>query len=230
LRTLLLLVALSLFGSSYAITVQLSLKHFFGNESLVLNSKTYVLLQGDSLSITRLKYYIGNIKLTYVNGSIYSDQIKYHLVDLEQVESLVMEFDELPEGQLKNISFSIGVDSLTNSNGLMDGDLDPLKGMYWAWSSGFINFKLEGIHESCQAKKEFTYHIGGFIAPNASFQVKSIPLNQKVSTEKVWIEMNVDIKGLFSDNKILDLHKIMSPSKKAKEFSAHLPQLFSIEK
>lgn len=32
----------------------------------------------------------------------------------------------------------------------MDGDLDPLNGMYWAWNSGYINMKIEGITPKCQ--------------------------------------------------------------------------------
>ena len=81
----------------------------------------------------------------------------------------------------------------------MDGDLDPLKGMYWAWSSGFINFKLEGSCLNCGSEKEFTYHIGGFIAPYQSFQTASIPLNQKIHDFDIAIGLQVNVGNLFVD-------------------------------
>ena len=62
---------------------------------------------------------------------------------------------------MKRIYFQIGIDSLTNVSGDLDGDLDPALGMYWAWNSGYINMKLEGKSSSCKSvKKEFQFHIG----------------------------------------------------------------------
>ena len=215
---------------SYASTVQLSLQHLFGEEAFVLVDKEYALAQNETISFTRLKYYLGNVVFSFKDGRTYREGVNYHLIDLEQQESLLVQFNDVPEGQLKAITFSIGVDSLSNSNGLMDGDLDPLKGMYWAWSSGFINFKIEGTLIREETANEFTYHIGGFIAPNESFQMKSIELDKKLENDFLNIEMDVDLKMLFMGNRRSDLSQIMSPSLKAKEFSAQLSSIFSIKK
>jgi hypothetical protein len=215
---------------SYASTIQISLQHVFGEEPLVLVDSEYALAQGQRISLTRLKYYIGNVMFTFSDGRTYSEGVNYHLIDLEQPESLVIQFNNVPEGQLNAVTFSIGVDSLSNSNGLMDGDLDPLKGMYWAWSSGFINFKLEGTCIRGKTTTEFTYHIGGFISPNESFQVKSIVLDRTVKREPLMLAIQVDLKELFIENKRGDLTKIMSPSLIAKKFSAQLPSIFRIKK
>jgi hypothetical protein len=230
LKTLFLLVVFNVCSIGYASTIQLSLQHLFGDAPVVLVEKEYVSAQGEKISFTRLKYYLGNVEFTFKDGRAYAEGVNYHLIDLEDPESLLIQFKNVPEGQLKAITFSIGVDSISNSNGLMDGDLDPLKGMYWAWSSGFINFKLEGTRTSEKTTAEFVYHIGGFIAPNESFQVKSIALDKKLEKDLLTIEMNVELKTLFMENKSGGLAKIMSPSLKAKKFSTQLPSIFSIKK
>jgi hypothetical protein len=57
----------------------------------------------------------------------------------------------------------LGVDSIRNVSGIQTGALDPLKGMFWTWNSGYVMAKLEGSSESSNsAGNRFTYHIGGF--------------------------------------------------------------------
>ena len=56
----------------------------------------------------------------------------------------------IPFSKLK---FQLGIDSLTNVSGAMGGDLDPTKGMYWTWQSGYINMKIEGKSNSCKTRK-----------------------------------------------------------------------------
>ncbi len=229
LKVLYLFFFLSVSGISVAATLQINLKHVFGSEELILAEKGYVSNSGDKVNFTRLKYYIGNVALSYEDGVTFTDSVRYHLVDFDKPESLMLELNNVPEGTIKNIEFSIGVDSLTNANGLMDGDLDPLRGMYWAWSSGFINFKLEGTCLSCEPEKEFTYHIGGFIAPYESFQVTNIPVEKKITNDDLELDMVVDIGTLFIEKKASEFPNIMSPSEKSKNFAKTLPQIFSIK-
>ena len=218
-----------LLSVSFSANIELKLSHTFFEKALILNEETYRSSNNEQLSFSRLKYYLGNIVITYGDNRKYIDSIKYHLVDVENTETLVIKLNNVPKGTINNIEFSIGVDSLTNSNGLMDGDLDPLKGMYWAWSSGCIHFKLEGSCLNCRSEKEFVYHIGGFIAPYQSFQTASIPFNQKIADIDITIALKVNVENLFVDKKVRDTQNIMSPSEKAKRFAKRLPQLFSIK-
>ena len=58
----------------------------------------------------------------------------------------------------------------------MGGDLDPTKGMYWAWQSGYINFKMEGSCSQCLAtKNNFEFHLGGYQQP--FYAMQTIELN-----------------------------------------------------
>ena len=73
--------------------------------------------------------------------------------------------------RFNTIAFNLGIDSITNVSGAQGGDLDPTKGMYWAWQSGFINIKLQGTSNSCPPpKNEFEFHLGGYQYPFNSLQ------------------------------------------------------------
>jgi hypothetical protein len=66
--------------------------------------------------------------------------------------------------------------------------------MYWAWNSGYINFKLEGIYERNNQKKALKYHLGGYAQPFQTAQqmvivaanpFKSIVLDFKLFFESI---------------------------------------------
>ena len=208
----------------------ISFKHLFNNEKVVLNSKTYSTAINEDISFDRLKYYIGNITLVYASGKIVKDKNNYHLIDIEQPESALLDLGAVPDGKIIKIEFGIGVDSLSNSEGLIEGDLDPMNGMYWAWSSGFINFKLEGSFSQDKTSK-FKYHIGGFLPPNQSYQTTSLPVNAVIKNgEPKALQVDVNLATLFNKQKIGKEAVILSPSKKSHNYSQKLPQLFSCSK
>ena len=86
----------------------------------------------------------------YKNDSLIKTPTKrYHLVDLNNPESLVL---QTQTENFDKIQFNLGIDKQTNLDGVKGGDLDPLKGMYWTWNTGYINIKIEGIIYSEQVK------------------------------------------------------------------------------
>lgn len=62
----------------------------------------------------------------------------YHLVDAEDTASWTVTTTRSAQAY-----FLLGVDSLTNVSGAFGG-ASTIKGMYWAWNSGYINLKLKG--------------------------------------------------------------------------------------
>jgi hypothetical protein len=229
LKIFLIIVFVSISSFVYSAALQLSLNHVLGNEPLVLSEKQYCNPFDEKISVTQVKYYIGNIVLTYNSGEKYLDTVNYHLVDFEDPASMTLHLQNIPEGILHKIEFGIGVDSLSNAKGLMDGALDPMNGMYWAWSSGFINFKLEGECFNCGLERTFNYHIGGFLAPKETYQKATILLKKNIVTATEIIALRVDLALLFSAFKITDLPRIMSPSLKAKQYAKKLSEMFSIQ-
>lgn len=60
----------------------------------------------------------------------------------------------------------IGMDSIANTSGKLEGVFDPLLGMYWAWNTGYIQLKLTGVLIQNHQNFPFEYHIGGYRWPH----------------------------------------------------------------
>ena len=96
----------------------------------------------------------------------------YFLVRQSVATSLVAELKDIPAGNYKEVTFTVGVDSLKSISDVSQriGVLDPASygndNMYWAWNSGYIFTKIEGISSVAPTNsaglKKFEYHVGGF--------------------------------------------------------------------
>jgi hypothetical protein len=191
-------------------------------ENLQLEIDKKYQFQGKNLEIGTLKFYVSNIKLHQNSEQIAVFNKKYHLIDLEKPETLQIAEDNIPA--FNKIEFDIGIDSTTNVYGAFGGDLDPTNGMYWAWQSGYINFKLEGKSKLCPARKnQFSYHIGGYQFPYNSLQ--KISLSVKNNTEII-IEM--DIAGLLKKIDLTKTFEVMSPNPKSMEIAKNIALIFKI--
>lgn len=187
----------------------------FNNENVELNKNYYLSSIKDSIQFETLKFYFGNFIFTSKKNLNDTLAKKYHLVDWEDesTRKLVIENINL-ESQTK-ISFSLGVDSLTNVGGAMGDDLDPANGMYWAWQSGYINFKIEGKSKVCDTRNHvFQYHIGGYQSPNAAFQTKVLSIEKG---KNLIIEIPLD--EILSQIRLVELNEIMSPGTNAVHIS-----------
>lgn len=150
----------------------------FGQVSVHFNLQT----NGSDFEVSKLRFYITNIAIEYSDGTILHEENSYHLIDMDYTKSQTLNLN-LPVENIAWIQFLVGTDSLTNVAGILDGDLDPIKGMYWSWNTGYINFKVEGKRNG----KEFEYHIGGYLPPYQTVQSK------RVKIESNHLEINVDL-------------------------------------
>ena len=125
----------------------------------------------DSISIETLKFYMSNL-LFYDDGKCVDTMNKKHLlIDLGKKNSDDFILLQAINTEFNEIKFQLGIDSTTNSSGALGKDLDPTKGMYWTWQSGYVNFKLEGTSKACPARNHFfQFHIGGFQHPFQTLQ------------------------------------------------------------
>jgi hypothetical protein len=168
-----------------------------------------------------LRFYISSVSLYKNEECLFTDEA-FHLVDAEISNSLSWTLSP-PSFDFTHIQFNIGVDSLTNATGVQGGDLDPMHGMYWAWQSGYINFKLEGTSPKFPARKNrFQYHIGGFLSPYNAIQTVRLPISKGND-----ISIKVDLDVLFNNIDIGETYEIMSPSDKSVEISQIIKEMFS---
>jgi hypothetical protein len=187
----------------------------------ILNPQT-----NDSLRIDVLRFYISNIRF-YKNDSLVATDSLYHLVDMEHPVSLQIACVFSHPAVYDRIKFNIGVDSLTNVSGVSGGDLDPTKGMYWAWQSGYINFKLEGYSPQCKTRhQKFQYHLGGYMAPFATLQHVEL----RCPTGKNELQLDMQLDAFFNALDFSTCSEVMSPGEQALKLSGQLPSLFRIAK
>ena len=197
-----------------ACTLLLSLTSF----SQVLRFSSNLTTTPDSIggsSITEFRFYISNIQFFQKKKMVYADEKKHHLIDLTEKNLFLIEYS-IP-AYYDSISFLLGVDEETAKSGVFGGDLDPAKGMYWTWHSGYIHLKLEGYSPLCASRNhKFQYHIGG--------QGSAVPMGFRVSRND---PMNVQIdlkKWLYQQP--FEESEIMIPGERANAFANYFTQYF----
>ena len=140
----------------------LQIEHRFGVDELRLDQE-YTTYHGDKVTLTKFKYYLGNIELKQATGATWSDPNHYYVIDIndESASTFVIDLADIPAGEYNRLSFVVGVDSTNNHSGKQEGALDPDHGMFWMWETGYVFFKVEGRYISSHGGSgAMVYHIG----------------------------------------------------------------------
>lgn len=145
-------------------TGEISFNALLNDAHLELGKSAPIGKTGDSVSISTLKFYVMDITLYKGNKKVGKATDRFHLIDLSDPSTLNVPFTY--RGDISQISFTLGIDSAISASGPGAGDLDPVKGMYWTWQSGYINAKIEGLRSDCGQRNSFQYHLGGYESPN----------------------------------------------------------------
>jgi len=144
------------------------------------------------------------------------------LIDASVDSSLILDtISDLKN--FKSIRFTLGLDSATNTSGELDGALDPLLGMYWAWNTGYIHYKFIGKSSLVPTKtNDFEFHIGGYRKPKETFFQIELPLTGNT--------IELDLYQLFHDKINLNLqYQLMIPGKLAHELSLEIKNTIRIK-
>ncbi len=180
--------------------------------------------QMDSLALHTLRFYLSNFVFLKKGRVVFQEKSSYHLLDLEDKNTLELKFTGLGNQDFDHIQFKLGIDSLTHISGAMGGDLDPTKGMFWTWQSGYIHVKLEGFSEKCPTRNHaFQFHLGGYLAPFQSVQTVSLSVPKRKN-----LLLQLDLTPFFEQANWSEKHTIMSPSKDAVAMSKMLANSFSV--
>ena len=126
--------------------------------------KTYLNFFDEPYSVSKFKFYIHGIEMINTDsGKVFSiNKSNYYLVDFGDSNTTTLQLQIYPYAY-NRIGFVIGVDSARNVSGAQTGALDPAKGMFWTWNTGYIMAKLEGNSPfAATPNNAFEYHIGGF--------------------------------------------------------------------
>lgn len=177
----------------------------------------------DSIRFDKIKFYISEPQILS-DGKVLKSYSKQHrLIDASVPSENSIDIKLRGKNIPDELTFYIGVDSLSNVTGAHADDLDPSNGMYWAWQSGYVFFKLEGYSpKSKNRNHQFVYHIGGFEAPHKAIQ--NIRLNIEGDTQIV-----LDLSKIISEFDVLKSDNIMSPSKEAVDLSKYIAKSISVQ-
>jgi len=174
----------------------LRFRHVAGNRELQLFTDTCRNDWGEPFTVRQFRYYIH--RLTYMDdkGMCYAAPEAYYLVDEADSGSKIIQLPA-PAGVIRSVHFIIGVDSIDNSSGAQAGALDPVKGMFWTWNSGYIFAKLEGRSDSSHAPGHyFSYHVGGFKQPRNAQRAVNLAVAAAVGDTPV-VVIQADVLAWF---------------------------------
>lgn len=142
----------------------------------------------DSIRIEQFKFYVGN------------QRGDFQLVDASDTTTFSLPFTDKV--------LLIGMDSLANTSGKLDGAFDPLLGMYWAWNTGYTQLKCKGIYQIAGKHIPFEYHLGGYKYPYATSLQKWIRLEQNT--------LGIQLDSLLTHLPVLDQPRMMLPGPMAR--------------
>lgn len=188
----------------------ISFENYVGNIPLTLDQTLrYENMNGDSFSVELYKYYVSNIAFTDDQGNTWFEPESYHLINAADTNSLKVYVDSMPAANYVSVSFMIGVDSTRNVSGTQTGALDPGNGMFWTWSSGYIQAKVEGRSPVSTASfRLLVFHVGGFSGQYAGQRMVSPSFNAGIATVTAntvpKIHMKSDVNKWFASPNLID--------------------------
>lgn len=196
-------------------------------EKHILKDTWYITETKDSIQVSKIKFYLTGFKIASKQGKRQSINNSNHLIDVFDKSTLNIVLSNVDMSNCNEVLFNIGVEEKRNTSGALSGDLDPSKGMYWSWQSGYINFKVEGKSPSCETRKnKFQFHIGGYQKPftttrPVALRVKSIKDNT--------LTIILDFSKIFKSINLNSTNQVIIPGKEASDLAETLPTLFSVD-
>ncbi len=215
-------VCLFLFSARVFSQINLNFAWYFNHSRIQLADLPFKTMNSDSLAFESLKCYVSKIVFLQDDKVVYAENNSFHLLDAANVESLKINL--ACKSPFNKIRFTLGVDSITNVSGAMGGDLDPSKGMYWAWQSGYINVKMEGKSLACKnPQKAFQFHLGGYAYPYSNAKVITL-----ASTHKPEQNIMIQLAEWYKYFELQKFDHIMSPSSQAQKMTLAFSNCFQI--
>ena len=192
---------------------------------------------GEDYTIKSFRFYIHKIKFLKTGGQLpITAEQNHYLIDAQAPPSQSIRI-KVPEGEYNGIGFTIGVDSIFNVSGAQDGSLDPAKGMFWTWSTGYIMAKFEGSSPvSNQPGNRFEYHIGGFKGADNVVKEIQVPFPggttlQVREGQTGTVNLKADANKWFNGKSVIKIaeHPVaMTPGVLSQAFAENYYRMFSV--
>lgn len=194
---------------------RIPVKLLYGEQELKLNEGAVKSKDG-KFTFHKIKFYLATSN--QLQGG-HADSYQFFLIDAADEESCFLTFSkELQERQ--DVRFELGIDSIIQYAGVQGGALDPRNGMYWAWNSGYIFFKLEADCHSERLEHTGRWHLGGFRSPYIAQSL--VQIKQIISGSCLVLDLKPFLEYCVSHS----MYEVMSPGPEAVELTQLLSTLF----
>jgi hypothetical protein len=185
-----------------------------------------ITFNNNTITLEKIKFYVSNIQFNLKNKLVFNEPSSYHLLSLLETKKNSISLDVPNNLIYDEIVFNLGIDSATNSSGVIGGDLDPTNGMYWTWQSGYINMKMEGYCATCTTRNHFfEFHLGGYQFPFVALQTVKIKVAQGSK-----LTLGFDLEKFLGQTDLVKKCAIMSPGNEAVQLSQQAANSFYLIK
>lgn len=222
-KVLFTVICLGIYSTALSQTrsINIAILPVFGSQGVVLADSAF---RVEDVQIDVLKFYISGVRLLQNGDVVIEEPNSFHLVDASIDKPFVLAIENEQDVGFDELKFNLGIDSASSVLGAMGGDLDPTKGMYWTWQSGYVNFKLEGKSNLCKTNdNKFEFHLGGYQQPFVCLQTLAFPVQNPHQ-----ISVTVDVEKLLKHIDLENQNRVMSPSEEAVILSKLVANSFSI--
>ncbi len=187
--------------------LEISVRHTFNGEPLLLDSLRYQNAAGETLSFTRVSYLLSGFALERDDGvwvevpdqDAWLDAAKRHTV---------VQLASLPAGKYRAVRFHIGPDATANTADparlTADHPLNPnVNGLHWSWQTGYIFLAIEGHYRTGAAElKGYAHHLAR--DPNRTRISLAAPLDL---THDTAVHLDFDLGALLNAPRPLSFEK-----------------------
>lgn len=186
--------------------VRVEISHVLGAAPLQLEAATpHRTAAGEDFTVRKLRYYLSNVRLRRDDGQWFAAPGKpessegYHLIDAAVPASQQFDIAQVPPGRYTGIEFLLGIDAARNHAGAQTGTLDPARGLFWSWKTGYIFFAFEGHSpQSRDGARALTYHVGGEASAARTVFLPLAPKPARVEPRlRPTIHLKADVGRLF---------------------------------
>lgn len=177
------------------------------------NQFNFVNAFGDTLSISRLRYLISEIRLHKANGdSVLIDG--HNLVDVTNATDLSYATTvDVPVGTYTGVSFNFGFDSLDNTGNYVD-----LNSVSWNWpgmlGGGYHFMQMEGKFKHLGNDSIYAYHHGTARVSTGVFEQNFFNVNLggvTLTEANVNMEIKMNIAEWYKNPNTWDLNALHAP-------------------
>jgi hypothetical protein len=214
-------------------TMRVKFTNAVGTDPLVLNTQAYMNQNGDTFYVNNFTYYISNVRLIKTNNAVVSEAESYHLVKSSDPSSWEFDLHAIPVSGYKAITFTIGVDSARNVSGAQTGALDPVHGMFWTWSTGYIFSKFEAVSPASPTGS-VAFHLAGFSGPDNALRTVTLnfPTNADVTqTHMPVLNIKADLLEYFKNPSTIKFnvtYNVTTTGPLAKTLADNYADMFSV--